>query len=270
MSIGQQLRDARMARGLTLEEVSDKTKIRSTLLVLIEENNFHKVGAPTYVRGHITAYANCVGIDASELLKGFEDSSGDTPLDKSATPLERKLEVALDRNLEVKNLKNRSHEISTESKFNWTTLMVAALGLVMVVGIASFVTRVNQESTVPPLAEIESVIEETPEVVTETTGPVFEEDNLTANSNPDLVLIVLEAVDGNSWVNATDLNGETLYEGTIREGESQTISNLEDVQLLLGNAGALNVTLNGQPFGKAGGNGEVKRCTATFTFLECN
>ena len=50
MSIGQALRDARISRGLSLEDVAEKTKVRVTLLSLIEADQFNKVGAPTYVR----------------------------------------------------------------------------------------------------------------------------------------------------------------------------------------------------------------------------
>jgi len=270
MSIGQALRDARLSAGMSLEDVSEKTKIRVTLLSLIEADQFKKVGAPTYVRGHITAFANLVGLNAAELLRGFEDYSGDTPLDKSARPAVSQLENKLDQNLSLEKVKSATREIKTSSGFNWTSLMVAALGLVLVVGIASFVTRVNQETVVPPLADSpEVVVEETPAEQTPVT-PDEGEDNLTAAADPDLVLLVLEAVDGNSWVRASNLDDETIFEGTIRSGEVQTISNLDEIRLLVGNAGAINVTLNGQPFGKVGGAGEVKRCSATFTFLECN
>lgn len=268
MSIGQALRDARISRGLSLEDVAEKTKVRVTLLSLIEADQFNKVGAPTYVRGHITAYANLVGLNASELLKGFEDSSGDTPLDKPASSPVSKFETKLDEKLNLEKVKANNREIKTNSGFSWTSLMVAALGLVLVVGIASFVTRVNQEAVVPPLADT-PVVEETPAEQAPVI-PAEEEENLTAASDPDLVLLVLEAVDGNSWVRASNLEDETIFEGTLRRGDSQTISNLDEVRLLVGNAGALNVSLNGQTFGKVGGMGEVKRCSATFTFLECN
>lgn len=271
MSIGQVLRDARISHGLSLQDISEKIKVRVSLLSLIESDQFSKVGAPTYVKGHITAFAKIVGLDARELLKGFEDYSGDTPLDKPASVAASKFETKIDQNLNLEKIKKNSQELKTNPAFSWNSLMIAALGLVMVVGVFSFVTRVNQETEVPPLAdtpEIE-IVEETPSEQIPVT-PDETEENLTASTDPDLVLLVLEAADGNSWVRASNLDDETIFEGTIRRGESQTISNLDEVRLLVGNAGAINLTLNGQPFGKIGGNGEVKRCSATFTFLECN
>jgi cytoskeleton protein RodZ len=271
MSIGQVLRDARISRGLSLEDIADKTKIRVTLLKYIEADEFEKVGAPTYARGHIAAYAKLMNIDAVELLKGFV-STGDTPLDKVVNQrISSNPEAALDNKFDLEKISLNAREIKTNSGFNWTSLMVTALALVLVVGVFSFVTRVNQETVIPPIADVSEVFEEeNVEATTPARTPNDDEENLTASNGGDLVLLVLNAVDGASWVRASNLDDETIFEGTIRNGESQTISNLDEVKLLVGNAGALNVSLNGQVFGKIGGNGEVKRCSVTFTTLECN
>lgn len=268
-TIGQVLRDARIARGLSLDDIADKTKIRLTLLKYLEANEFKKVGAPSYYRGHLAAYAKLLNLDAAELLKGFD--LGDNPLGK---PVNRhpsgNPEAVLDNKLNLNRVILNTQEIKVNSAFNWTSLMVAALGLVLVAGVLSFVTGVNQDTVVPPLAEVSEVFEEEILASTPVRVPNQEDANLTASSNDDLVLLVLEAVDGASWVRASNLDDETIYEGTVRQGDSQTISNLDEVKLLVGNAGALNVTLNGQMFGKIGGGGEVKRCNITFTTLECN
>jgi transcriptional regulator with XRE-family HTH domain len=270
MSIGQTLRDARLSQGLTLEEISDKTKIRVTLLSLIESDQFEKVGANTYVRGHISAIARVLKLDSTELLKEFGNLPGDTPLDEVIPQKITQNEFKLDNNFNTEKVRLGNKEIKTSTGFNWSSLMVAALALVMVVGVFSFVTRVNQDVSVPPIAETPEVFEEESVQVSPTRTPSADEDNLIAGVNNDIVLVVLEAVDGASWVRASNLDDETLYEGTIRRGESQSISDLGDIRILVGNAGALNVTLNGQAFGKIGGNGEVKRCEATLTYLECN
>jgi transcriptional regulator with XRE-family HTH domain len=270
MSIGQTLRDARLSQGLTLEDISEKTKIRVTLLSLIESDQFEKVGANTYVRGHISAIARVLKLDSTELLKEFGNLPGDTPLDELIPQKITKNEFKLDDNLNTEKVRLGNKEIKTSIGFNWSSLMVAALALMMVVGVFSFVTRVNQDVSVPPIAEAPEVFEEEPVEATPTRTPNADEDNLLAGANNDIVLVVLEAVDGSSWVRASNLDDETLYEGTIRRGESQSISDLGDIRILVGNAGALNVTLNGQAFGKIGGNGEVKRCEATLSYLECN
>ncbi len=70
---------------------------------------------------------------------------------------------------------------------------------------------------------------------------------------------MIQAESNSSWVRATDLNNVELFEGIIREGQEQRVGSVEGVKLLIGNAGAINLTVNGQVLGKAGGNGEVIR-----------
>jgi cytoskeletal protein RodZ len=162
MSIGQTLRDTRIAKGLSLEDISDKTKIRVTLLSFIESDQFEKVGAPTYVKGHITAYAKVLNLDSTELLKDFGYNPGDIPLDEVVPQKISKTEIKLDNSLNLERIKSNNREIKTSTGFNWSTLMVAALGLVLAVGVFSFVTNVNSGTDVPPLAETSEIFEDEP------------------------------------------------------------------------------------------------------------
>ena len=78
-SIGQRLRFARESKGLTLSEVSTKIRVRESLLKLIEKNDFAKVGADVYVRGHIRAMANFLELDVNELMSLYPKNSEDNP-----------------------------------------------------------------------------------------------------------------------------------------------------------------------------------------------
>ena len=81
-------------------------------------------------------------------------------------------------------------------------------------------------------------------------------DFVAAGSGVD---VLIKAEGNSSWVRATDINDVEIFEGIIREGQEQRVGSVEGVKLLLGNAGAITLTVNGQVLGKAGGNGEVVR-----------
>lgn len=72
--IGGTLKKAREARGLTLEQLSEKTAIPVWKLRLIEEGQFDRVDAPFYVRHYIKLCAEQLGLDASQLISA-EDLS---------------------------------------------------------------------------------------------------------------------------------------------------------------------------------------------------
>ena len=62
-----------------------------------------------------------------------------------------------------------------------------------------------------------------------------------------------------SWMRVTGgANGKkTLYEGTLSRGETKTFSDKVKVSLLIGNAGAVELKVNGRDLGAPGGSGQV-------------
>ncbi len=75
----------------------------------------------------------------------------------------------------------------------------------------------------------------------------------------DGVNVTVKAVNGLSWVAASDSSGTTLFSGRIRQGEEQTFQDDQLIYLVLGNAGALELIVNGENLGTAGAVGEVVR-----------
>src|SRR5919106_1569413 len=65
--IGERLREARRARGLDLEEVAERTKIRSRYLRALEDEDWDLLPGATYVRGFLHAYAELLGLDAEAI-----------------------------------------------------------------------------------------------------------------------------------------------------------------------------------------------------------
>jgi flagellar biosynthesis protein FlhG len=60
---GARLRRCRLRRGLELEEIAGITKINPSYLSFIEEERFTDLPAAVYVRGFVSSYASCVGLD---------------------------------------------------------------------------------------------------------------------------------------------------------------------------------------------------------------
>src|SRR6185436_18038695 len=56
-TVGEQLRQAREKQKLTVQNVSEKTKIRTDHISALEEGNFDVFSAPVYIRGFVRSYA---------------------------------------------------------------------------------------------------------------------------------------------------------------------------------------------------------------------
>ncbi|SIS37435.1 helix-turn-helix domain-containing protein [Salimicrobium flavidum] len=69
MELGSRLREARNAKGMSLEEVQASTKIQKRYLQAIEENNFDTLPGKFYTRAFIREYASTVGLNPEEVME---------------------------------------------------------------------------------------------------------------------------------------------------------------------------------------------------------
>jgi cytoskeleton protein RodZ len=71
MDIGETLRLAREQRGISLETLSQKTKINPIALRALEENDIQKLPGGIFLRGFLRAYAREVGLDVEETVNRY-------------------------------------------------------------------------------------------------------------------------------------------------------------------------------------------------------
>ena len=74
----------------------------------------------------------------------------------------------------------------------------------------------------------------------------------------DGVVVKLTVTGKKSWVRATaGPGGKTLYEGILDQGETKTFRDKTKVSLVIGNAGAVSLVVNGRNLGEPGSGGQV-------------
>jgi cytoskeletal protein RodZ len=95
-TVAEQLRAAREAKKLTVQQVADATKIRTDHIRALEDGNFNVFSAPIYIRGSVKNYAAMLKMDVPQImaaldaeLKGTEKFSEPPPLvEASKSPLD--------------------------------------------------------------------------------------------------------------------------------------------------------------------------------------
>jgi cytoskeletal protein RodZ len=80
-------------------------------------------------------------------------------------------------------------------------------------------------------------------------------------SGPAGVNIELVASRGATWLYATNEDGKVLFSGMLRKGNSKNFIQPEQVNLRVGNAGGVDISVNGEKVGSVGANGEVVNLT---------
>lgn len=73
---GEYLRNERLARGVTLEEIERRTRIRKQHLTAIEAGEFHRLPEAAYVKAFLRHYAKCVGLDPNTVVEQYEQLHG--------------------------------------------------------------------------------------------------------------------------------------------------------------------------------------------------
>lgn len=77
--LGTRLKEARLSKGYSLDDLQEITKIQKRYLIGIEEGNYSIMPGSFYVRAFIKQYADAVGLDAEELLETYKSELPGTP-----------------------------------------------------------------------------------------------------------------------------------------------------------------------------------------------
>jgi hypothetical protein len=72
VSIGEALAQARREAGLSVSQVSQKTRIREAIIRDIERDDYAACGGDFYARGHIRAIARAAGADSEPLIRQYD------------------------------------------------------------------------------------------------------------------------------------------------------------------------------------------------------
>lgn len=73
--LGEELRDARMALGLSIEDVAASLRIRRVYLHALEEGRARDLPAPAYAVGFVRSYARALGLDHDEIVRRFREGA---------------------------------------------------------------------------------------------------------------------------------------------------------------------------------------------------
>jgi cytoskeleton protein RodZ len=244
VSIGQTLAEAREKAGLTVEQVAAATRIRRTLVMDIEHDEFGSSGGDFYARGHVRTIAQKVGLDPTPLLAEFDAQRPEAAPPRATDVFESETAARPERRGP-----------------NWTAAMAAAVVLVLVYGITQVVTRDRPTATdgldEPGRDTSSASPSESPTPSETPTGG----NSAVAQAPRSKVTVVLRAKD-TSWVQATTASGEELFQGLL-ENETRTFTDRQRIKLVIGNAGAVTLTVNGTPIGSPGRSGQVARVQFT-------
>ncbi|MDQ6935042.1 MAG: DUF4115 domain-containing protein [Actinomycetota bacterium] len=225
--IGPELAAARTRLGLSIDELSDRTRIRPHVLECIEVDDFAPCGGDFYARGHLRTLARVLGLDATPLLASYDERYAHAPINARRV-FEAELATGLNGGMRA-----------TIGGPRWSLLVGAVLCLLMVWGIARFVTA--QPATVPvPNPVIGSAA------------------GLTANHKPitspltTTKTMTVSATAPSGRVVVRDRNGRIIWSGTLLAGQHRRLAGLAPFEVAAADGGSVKVMVMGQRLGSVG------------------
>jgi len=86
-TVAEQLRQAREAKRLTVEQVAEITKMRSDHLRALEEGNYNVFSAPVYIRGFVRSYSTLLKLEVPQVMAALDTELGQTQRFAEPPPL---------------------------------------------------------------------------------------------------------------------------------------------------------------------------------------
>ncbi|KGA14533.1 hypothetical protein GM50_19555 [freshwater metagenome] len=242
MSLGSMITKARKDAGLSIDDLSAATNIRGPLLRQIESDNFTQCGGETYARGHLRNIAVKLNVDPQIFITAFEDE-----------------QMHVDRSMQDLLVENSvMREPGEARKVSWKVLVTISISTLFIAGLAQIIVSNNSnpdipvalEETTQPTASAEASPE--PTAVAE-TEPADEPTIFTGEG----VEVVITATRAKSWLFVSDANGRVLFSGQISRGVTKTFTSGEQLNLKVGNAGGVDLSVNGTQVDQLGIDGQV-------------
>jgi cytoskeleton protein RodZ len=293
-SVGETLRRERIRRNLSLDGISDQLKISARLLEAIEEERFEKLPGGVFTRSFVRQYARYLGLDEEEVIGELQRTLEPQPaVPQFAESRKPEIEISLPRVAGWEAVgDNKGSQWSS-----WVPSLILVLLVMLACGGAYYWLQrphrlaasqpITVQKATPSQAESgpPAVQPDAPAKVAANAAPAPENPPAQGNPpalagpetaapsvasaatpapepNPNALVRVQMIAQEPVWVSAKT-DGKVSFIGTLASNESRWVDANDSVLLKLGNAGGINILLNGKPIGPVGPKGQIRTLQLT-------
>lgn len=226
MTVGEDLRAARKHARVSLAQLAERTRIRTSVLERMEADDFSACGGHAYARGQVRSIAGELKVDPEPLLAALDREQGAPP---------QKVSAGLEADHAIGGVRLRE-----PGKLSWSGAGVVGAGLLTAIAIAAYAVGGGGANPPSPIAA-------------QASRPAAPAASATPSSAPPAappqqqqaaqgVDVVIKAVSGSSWVGVLP---SYKVQFTLEQGQSRTFHDASAVSLRIGNPTAVQVFVNG-------------------------
>lgn len=259
ISLGQQLRQAREARAMTVADVAAALRVPNHVVMGLEADDHEGLGAPIFARGHAQSYARLVGVPV-DLVGDIGRQVAPPPLVAMApsTRMQRFVEQAGRRAVYVVLtavlvvpvfiVATQGPEAPTRVSLDAPQPAQGGVGTRLDLGVPRTEFPVPRPEISPPDTVIASIAPFRPRVQERLDAPA------AASATQEGAFVL--RFNGDSWVEVFGHDGRRLEQALMREGDELRYRSGEVARVTLGNVGVVEVVSDGKvvdttPFSRA-------------------
>jgi len=263
-NFAEELKNLREKKAISLNEIYDKTRIDVKYLGEIENGNFD-VLPEVYMRAFLRKYAVMIDLDEDEILSKYEIAKSDNPEAVSANN-SSKIKLDKEANSEKSDTYNDFEEENNNSveinlkKNKKNVFLIGSIVLISAVIVILYLFFF-QESTEEIIVEktIDKIISERNENASETkleTADNSSKNEIITAISHDSLSLKINAID-TSWMRIM-IDNKLENEFILNSNLSKTLKAKSNFTILIGNAGGVELVLNGNKLPMIGKKGEIK------------
>lgn len=224
--IGPLVAAARKRSRLSIDTLSERTRIRPHVLESIEVDDFEACGGDFYARGHLRTLARVFGLDAQQLLDLYDDHYAKAEIEARQV-FEAELASGIGGGVRAAHTGPR-----------WSLLAACVLALAGVWGVARVFSDTPQElvSPAPGVVDSAGLARATPAGV----------------PKPSLAPLQVSASGASPQVVIRDRDGRILWAGKLAQGRRQQVIGMAPFDVTASNGAAVRVSYLGRPRGTVG------------------
>jgi cytoskeleton protein RodZ len=258
IKFGAWLKARRQEKNISLEEIAAVTKVHISQFKMMEEDQWTELPAPAFVRGFLLCYSRHINLDDDEVLKRYKEVVPPQlkSIEASLPEGYKSVQSATKPKVRVASSPNFKKSPGAQSidthESPWLTprnIGIVAAILILLVLLSWLISMGRKASPAPEASPAPAKIEAAPEKATE--EQVSEAPAPAPSFNLELIGVE------DSWVNVR-IGDQSSPGFTLKAGEKRTLAVSPTVQIVLSNAGAVEIKWEGKHYAAPGFRGDVK------------
>jgi len=256
-SLGKTLKRVRESKHLSLEEVSERSRISKHIVSIIEEDRLSEITSGFYARSFVRTYASFLGCLDEPRVKEFMSTGAQQQPHKRPEPVSRTAAKPADKTPQV------DFSIATKYKKQIAAVIIgifAFLVLIFAIGEAGkFVKKISaKKQNKPAVIKKETPKKQEKEKPKEPAKEVKKE---AVSEKPDFIEIEVSASE-NTYLQVTG-DGELMFKGSFKKGSKDVWKAKKEIKLEMGNSGVIKIEMDGKPLSFIGKKGKKKEIIIT-------